>query len=36
MGRVLAVFAIGSLVLLLIVAAAFFIECASWGQCPPI
>jgi hypothetical protein len=36
MGRILAILALLALVAVLVVVGAFFIECASWGQCPPL
>jgi hypothetical protein len=36
LGRIFAVVALVGLVGLLIVIGAFFMECASWGQCPEV
>jgi hypothetical protein len=36
LGRIFAVVALVGLVGVLIVLGAFFVECASWGQCPEV
>jgi hypothetical protein len=35
-GRILAYLAVIAVLALIIVAGAFFVECASWGQCPSL
>jgi hypothetical protein len=35
-GKVLAYLVMAGALILLIVFGAFMLECASWGQCPPV